>query len=38
MDRPIPEILKSESLGINAALNGHTSAVGIVDRSQTNKR
>jgi hypothetical protein len=34
----ITEIIKSGVVGINAALNRNTSAVGIVDRSQTNKR
>jgi hypothetical protein len=33
-----PEIIKSEAVGTNAALSRVISAVGIVDRSQTNKR
>src|ERR1043165_4984342 len=33
-----PEIVKSGAIGTNAALSRLISAVGIVDRSQTNKR
>jgi hypothetical protein len=32
----IPVIIKTESFGINTALKIATSAIGIVDRSQTN--